>query len=82
MNRFEKIKLCNGQCYLTKELKENEKKTEKFPDLKQKEIKFVEQEVRLVAFYFATATSQVYDGYLNFYLSNYKVSVFHPPQQA
>ncbi len=38
INRFDAIPVCKGQCYLTKQLQENEKKEQNLPDLKQKEI--------------------------------------------
>ena len=38
INRFESIPVCKGSCVLEKQLKENEQKQEKLPDLKTKEI--------------------------------------------
>ena len=38
VNRFEKIPVCKGSCYLVKELKNAEKQEKKLPNLTQKEI--------------------------------------------
>lgn len=44
INRFDAVPVCKGQCYLVKELTENEKKQDQqFPDLKQKEIQMFVQ---------------------------------------
>lgn len=82
INRFDAIPVCKGQCYLNKQLKENEKKEQNFPDLKQKEVQlFVENDF---SFEFKKSTiseklnSPNYkDNYLS---SEFLFSVFHPPQ--
>lgn len=79
-NRFDKIKLCKGHCYLTKELKESEKKTEKFPDVKQKELKFTEQAVEILSFYFSEDGETTFSSDCRFYISLGPDSVFHPPK--
>jgi len=38
VNRFDAIPVCNGKCYLSKELKENQKKELQFPTIKNQEI--------------------------------------------
>jgi len=38
INRFDKIPVCKGQCFLNQKLKENQKQEQKLPDLKGKEI--------------------------------------------
>lgn len=38
VNRFDSISVCKGQCYLNKQLKENEKKEHNLPELKLKEV--------------------------------------------
>ena len=82
INRFDAIPVCNGQCYLNKQLKENEKKEQNFPDLKQKEIQlFVENDL---SFEFEKIISQnrlstpIHKD--NFLTSEALFSVFHPPR--
>lgn len=36
VNRFDKISVCKGQCYLAKELKENDETQEQLPNIKHK----------------------------------------------
>jgi hypothetical protein len=36
-NRFDKLSMCNGQCYLEKQLKEDGKQEQKLPTIKQQE---------------------------------------------
>jgi hypothetical protein len=38
VNRFDKIPVCYGKCFLTKQLKENDKEQQKTPNVKDKEI--------------------------------------------
>lgn len=38
VNRFDKIPVCKGQCFLANQLKEVQKQEQKLPDLKGKEI--------------------------------------------
>lgn len=38
INRFDKIPTCKGACYLEKKLVENEKKEQKVPTVKEKEV--------------------------------------------
>lgn len=83
INRFEAIPLCKGQCYLEKELKENEQKQEQhFPDLKQKEIQLFQP--ILFAFEFTETVFLQEENYLSadpyFIPSEYPFSVFHPPR--
>lgn len=85
VNRFEAIPICKGQCFLVKELKENEKKQEKqFPDLKQKEIQFFEPVSMAFQFYpqtyFQKETHLKMES--NFIPSEFNFSVFHPPRTA
>ena len=84
INRFDAIPVCKGQCYLTKQLKENEKKEQNLPDLKQKEIQFFFQND--LSFEFEKAIFEERLNTLNykdnFISSEYLFSVFHPPQTA
>lgn len=82
INRFDAIPVCKGQCYLNKQLKENEKKEQNFPDLKQKEIQlFVQKDFN---FEFKKNTiserlnSLIYKD--NFLSSEFLFAVFHPPK--
>jgi hypothetical protein len=84
INRFDAIPVCKGQCYLTKQLKENEKKEQNLPDLKQKEIQLFFQSN--FSFEFEKA---IFQGQLNFasyednfLYSEFLYSVFHPPKIA
>jgi hypothetical protein len=84
VNRFDAIPVCKGQCYLTKQLKENEKKEQNFPDLKQKEIQLFCQ--NNLSFEFS---KRIFEERLNtlnykdnFLSSEYLFSVFHPPKSV
>lgn len=84
VNRFDAIPVCKGQCYLNKQLKENEKKEQNLPDLKQKEIQLFVQ--NNLSFEF---TKTIFEERLNtlhtkdnFLSSEYVFSIFHPPQTA
>ena len=84
INRFDAIPVCKGQCYLTKQLKENEKKEQKLPDLKQREIQLFCQnnlsfEFPKTIFVERLNTLRYKDNFLS---SEYLFSVFHPPQTA
>jgi len=84
INRFDEIPVCKGQCYLTKQLKENEKKEQNLPDLKQKEIQlFCQNNLSLefpkTIFEERLNTLHTKDNFLS---SEYLFSVFHPPQNA
>ena len=84
VNRFDKIPVCKGQCYLSKELSANEKQEKKFPDLKQKEIQLFCEERNL--FDSATLPFEQADilrgNNAAFSLSTFSTSIFHPPQRS
>jgi len=84
INRFDAIPVCKGQCYLTKQLKENEKKEQDFPNLKQIEIQLFFQNNFTFEFEETIITDNLnaptYKG--NFLSSEFLFSVFHPPQLA
>ena len=84
INRFDAIPVCKGQCYLSKQLKENEKKEQNLPDIKQKEIQLFLQnylcfEFKKVQFVKSLNTSTYKDNFLS---SAFVFSVFHPPKIA
>jgi hypothetical protein len=81
VNRFEAIPLCKGSCFLEKQLNQNQKQQQKFPDLKLKEI---------TLFFFDNKNHQVQNVLLNiqfsyptvavtFLNSGHLRSVFRPP---
>jgi hypothetical protein len=72
INRFDKMPTCKGQCYLGNKLKENEKKEQKLPDFKTKEVQLFHQSF--------TTPSVPLPYCLNAYSNNYLTSIFHPPQ--
>lgn len=84
VNRFDAIPVCKGQCYLTKQLKENEKKEQNLPDLKQKEIQLFYLNNLSFAFPKTIFEERLYNLHYrdNFLSSEYLFSIFHPPQIA
>lgn len=82
INRFDKIPVCKGQCYLSEKLTENQKQEKKFPDLKQKEIQlFCEQRDLFDSASLLSAEVDIFRGRIDaFHISAYAASVFHPPQ--
>lgn len=84
INRFDAIPICKGQCYLNKQLKENEKKEQSFPALKQKEMQLFFQDD--LSFEFPKTIFEERPNTLNykdcFLSSEYLYSVFHPPKIA
>jgi len=81
-NRFEPIPICQGHCYLTKQLKENEKQEQKFPDIKLKEIMLYIQSVS--SFQSRIIITKLTDKVLVFDENSTPLevitSIFHPPQ--
>ena len=85
VNRFDKVKLCKGKCYLEKDLKQNEKQQEKFPDLKLKEINLYYPSVSIENDFSDSAfllLSKVFIVEQNHYSSTYLTSIFNPPKAA
>jgi hypothetical protein len=84
VNRFEAIPICKGQCYLNKELKENEKQEQNFPDLKQKESLLFYQDNEapgFISFEHQTIDSHtIYKAAIH--ATTFHTSVFHPPPIA
>ncbi len=82
VNRFDAMPICKGKCYLNNELKENEKKEQKLPDLKQKEINLFCQtkDVFTAPRLIAKSQISIYPQPITFHISNYHSSIFHPPQ--
>lgn len=82
INRFDRIPVCKGQCYLSKKITEDQKQEKKFPDLKQKEIQlFCEQKDVFDSASLLSAEVDIFHGRIErFHISAYAASVFHPPQ--
>lgn len=82
VNRFDKIPICKGQCYLNKQLKENEKQEQKLPDLRQKEIQlFFQQECFTLKFFTPLQENTKPIGYNQvFTITNFHCSIDHPPE--
>ena len=85
INRFDKIPLCYGKCVLTKQLKDNEKEEQKFPNVKEKEIQlyFYQQESiefskKSIVENSKMAIIQKDSNIKNTFL----YSIFHPPKMA
>ncbi len=75
------MQVCKGKCYLTSELKQQEQKQEKLPDLKQKEITvFIEDSPESTASVnHFTILSVGFASETNHYNHDYLSSIFHPP---
>lgn len=81
INRFDRISVCKGSCYLEDRLSKNNQKPEQYPDLKQKEITLFCQlmpalrreipELSLLPCYFARDDRRFSSPFLQ--------SIFHPP---
>lgn len=85
INRFEKIPVCYGKCFLTKQLKENDKKEQKIPNVKEKEIQlyFYSQEATAVVQKTIFEDSKVATIKKDSTLKNtFLYSIFHPPKMA
>ncbi len=85
INRFDKTPTCKGQCYLGDKLKENEKKEQKLPNFKTKEVQLFHQSSKKIDISLQINSVLVNDA-IPFCLidcsNNYLTSIFHPPQLA
>jgi hypothetical protein len=84
VNRFDAVPICNGQCFLTKELKASEKKEQKIPNSTYKEVQlFCENEMQ---FSFAHPTASFKKSYPILQKDNQKStyfsSIYNPPKCA
>lgn len=85
INRFDKIPVCRGACYLDKQVKKVDKQEQKFPELKVKEIAlyvvskphYIFQHVESKQFNIHTFLS-----YQDLYFNLFNSSIFHPPKQT
>ncbi|KQB43926.1 hypothetical protein RCH33_416 [Flavobacterium daejeonense] len=85
INRFDKMPVCKGICYLEKKISDNEKKEQKIPNVKEKEIQlyFYQQESiefskKSIVENSKMAIIQKDSNIKNTFL----YSVFHPPKMA
>ncbi len=81
INRFDKIAICKGSCYLEKRFNENKQQQEKLPDLKTKEISlYTPEHYQLSNIESFSMPKLIYPLYNNSFLENrFLQSVFHPP---
>lgn len=81
INRFDKIAVCKGSCFLEKQLNENKQEQEKLPDLKSKEITLFSQgNYKLASVEDFPIPEHIYPLYINPSIATqYLKSVFHPP---
>jgi hypothetical protein len=82
-NRFEKIPICKGQCYLDKELRKVDKHEQKFPESKWKaEVLFCQEHIlehRFISYAFIDSKKPNFQYTTGFYTTTY-FQIFHPPQ--
>lgn len=83
-NRFNKDSQCDGKCFLTHELKENNKKQEEqFPDLKVQELQLFSAPYALADLFqnkFLNSDSKIHIPDSIGICSEIAFSIFHPPQ--
>jgi len=84
INRFDKIPVCKGQCYLEKQLKEKEEKEEKIPSLKQVEWTWQICEIEPVKFYLVlkAMSKKCFLTFSSPLLKGYYAEQMQPPSQA
>lgn len=84
VNRFDAIPVCNGKCFLEKELSTDAEKEQQIPNIKNKEVHPLFLQVvnyKPVTAYIQTFTQIDYPEYTsNFILSKLVFSVFQPPE--
>jgi hypothetical protein len=87
VNRFDKIPVCKGSCYLNDQLKETqEKEPVKYPSFKLKTVECVlppAETPTVIEQPVVPAEKKIVRlGETNHVPSSYTTSVFHPPQQS
>ena len=83
VNRFEKIPICKGQCYLETELKKTDEQNHKIPALKYKEIQLFYSENKLSENKYTYENGVVEKKcfyYKETIISPLQFTIFHPPQ--
>lgn len=84
INRFDAIPVCNGKCFLEKELSADAEKEQKIPNIKIKEVSplFIQHvNYKSVTTHIQTINQIDYPEYIsNFILSKLVFSIFQPPE--
>lgn len=85
INRFDKIPVCRGACYLDKQVNKVDKQEQKFPELKVKEITLYV--VSKPLFIFQNVDNKQFNthtflSYQDLYFNQFISSIFHPPKQT
>ena len=85
INRFDKVPLCKGKCYLEKKISDNEKQEQKIPSVKEKEIQlyFCPETPVFHCFIAPIEISKSIAVKQNDNIeSTFLYSIFHPPKMA
>lgn len=85
VNRFDKIPVCYGKCYLDKKLSDNEKKEQKAPGSKEKETQplfMAEATSQSTGAFVIPTTKMATIGYCEHFTSNGLQALFRPPKTA
>lgn len=84
INRFDLIPICEGQCYLTSQLKKSDKQEQKLPELKQKETQlfYLEQQLQTRENGIRIIDSNPNFFYYSDYSDVFVMNVFQPPQRT
>lgn len=83
INRFDKIPICKGSCYLDKQINKVDKQEHKFPDFKLKEIQlFISKQIvnEIPNREIVNSNQKLGRHYQNFYRSQNTFRFFHPPK--
>lgn len=85
VNRFDRIPVCRGTCYLEKKIADNEKKEQKIPNAKEKEIQlYFSSEIAsidhlITAIEYSESIAVRKDDDIR---PTFPYSIFHPPKPA
>lgn len=85
INRFDKIPLCYGKCVLTKQLKDNDKEQQKFPNVKEKEIQlyfYCQESIELSKKITVENSKRAILKKDSNIKNTFLYSIFHPPKMA
>ncbi len=82
VNRFDKLSVCKGQCYLNKKLEYNDTEQQKIPEIKVKEIELNLPIITVFEYHTLYQESTIYKiRYRNtLHVFDILNSIFHPPQ--
>lgn len=85
INRFDKVPLCKGKCYLEKKMSDNEKEEQKIPTVKEKEIQLYFCPITPTFFHSNTpieVSKSIVVKQNDNIKSTFLYSIFHPPKMA